>query len=58
MNNSELFDSLDSDSFYIEGADIADTKAPNVPIERRWEERRFRARLNAIRVTRSISERV
>ena len=45
MSNSELFDSLDSDSFYIEGADIADTKAPNVPIERRWEERRFRARL-------------
>jgi len=45
VSNSELFDSLDSDSFYIEGADIADTKAPNVPIERRWEERRFRARL-------------
>jgi succinate dehydrogenase / fumarate reductase, flavoprotein subunit len=43
--NSEQFDSLDSDSFYLEGADIADTKAPNVPIERRWEERRFRARL-------------
>jgi succinate dehydrogenase / fumarate reductase, flavoprotein subunit len=45
VSNSELFDSLDSDAFYLEGADITDTKAPNVPIERRWEERRFRARL-------------
>jgi len=45
VTNSELFDSLDADSYYIEGADIADTKAPQVPIERRWEERRFRARL-------------
>ena len=45
VTNSELLDSLDADSFYIEGADIADTKAPQVPIERRWEERRFRARL-------------
>ncbi len=45
MTNSELFDSLDANSFYIDGADIADTKAPQVPIERRWEERRFRARL-------------
>ena len=45
MTNSELADSLDSNSFYIEGADIADTKAPKVPIERRWEERRFGARL-------------
>jgi succinate dehydrogenase / fumarate reductase, flavoprotein subunit len=45
VTNSELFDSLDANSFYIEGADIADTKAPQVPIERRWEERRFRARL-------------
>jgi succinate dehydrogenase / fumarate reductase flavoprotein subunit len=43
--NSEMLDSLDANSFYIEGADIADTKAPNVPIERRWEERRFSARL-------------
>ena len=42
MTNSELFDSIDADSFYIEGAEIADTKAPKVPIERRWEERRFR----------------
>jgi succinate dehydrogenase / fumarate reductase flavoprotein subunit len=45
VTNSEFADSLDSNSFYIEGADIADTKAPNVPIERRWEERRFGARL-------------
>jgi succinate dehydrogenase / fumarate reductase flavoprotein subunit len=45
VTNSELADSIDSNSFYIEGADIADTKAPKVPIERRWEERRFGARL-------------
>jgi succinate dehydrogenase / fumarate reductase flavoprotein subunit len=45
VSNSELFDSLDADSFYLEGADIADTKAPEVPLDRRWEERRFRARL-------------
>jgi succinate dehydrogenase / fumarate reductase flavoprotein subunit len=45
VTNSELLDSLDADSFYVEGADIADTKAPKVPIDRRWEERRFGARL-------------
>jgi succinate dehydrogenase / fumarate reductase, flavoprotein subunit len=45
VSNTELYDSLDSDSFYLEGADIADMKAPEVPIDRRWEERRFRARL-------------
>ena len=45
VTNSELADSLDSDSFYIDGADVADTKAPKVPIDRRWEERRFGARL-------------
>ena len=45
MTNFEQFDSLDANSFYIDGAEIADTKAPQVPIERRWEERRFRARL-------------
>jgi succinate dehydrogenase / fumarate reductase flavoprotein subunit len=45
VTNSEALDSLDANSFYIEGADIADTKAPQVPIERRWEERRFGARL-------------
>jgi succinate dehydrogenase flavoprotein subunit len=45
LANSEMLDSLDANSFYIEGADIADTTAPMVPIERRWEERRFSARL-------------
>ena len=45
VTNSELADSLDSNSFYIDGADVADTKAPKVPIDRRWEERRFGARL-------------
>jgi succinate dehydrogenase flavoprotein subunit len=45
VTNSELLDSLDANSFYIEGADIADRKAPKVPIERRWEDRRFRAKL-------------
>jgi succinate dehydrogenase / fumarate reductase, flavoprotein subunit len=46
VTNSELLDSLDANSFYVEGPDIADTKAaPKVAIERRWEERRFRARL-------------
>jgi succinate dehydrogenase / fumarate reductase, flavoprotein subunit len=43
--NSEMLDSLDANSFYIEGADVADTRAPMLPIERRWEERRFSARL-------------
>ena len=28
MANSEMLDSLDANSFYIEGADIADTRAP------------------------------
>jgi succinate dehydrogenase / fumarate reductase flavoprotein subunit len=45
VTNSGLLDSLDANSYYIEGADIADSKAPKVPIERRWEDRRFRARL-------------
>ena len=46
MTNSELLDSLDANSFYIEGPEIADKKAaPKVAIERRWEDRRFRARL-------------
>jgi succinate dehydrogenase / fumarate reductase, flavoprotein subunit len=45
VSNSEPLDSLDANSFYIEGTDIADTKAPKVPIDRRWEEHRFRARL-------------
>ncbi|WP_375422810.1 fumarate reductase/succinate dehydrogenase flavoprotein subunit [uncultured Friedmanniella sp.] len=37
--------SLDADSFYADGEDIADTKAPAVPIERRWDERKFNAKL-------------
>jgi succinate dehydrogenase / fumarate reductase flavoprotein subunit len=45
VTNSELFDSIDADSFYIDGSEIADTKAPRVSIERRWEDRRFQARL-------------
>ena len=45
MANSEMLDSLDANSFYIEGAYFADTSAPMLPIERRWEERRFSARL-------------
>ena len=45
MTDSELLDSIDANSFYREGAGIADTKAPQVPIDRRWEDRRFRARL-------------
>jgi succinate dehydrogenase / fumarate reductase, flavoprotein subunit len=42
---SELVNSLDADSFYEIGEDIHDTKAPSGPIEKRWEERRFTARL-------------
>jgi succinate dehydrogenase / fumarate reductase flavoprotein subunit len=42
---NELVNSLDADSFYEAGEDIADTKAPGVPIQVRWEERRFTARL-------------
>ena len=45
MTNSDLLDSLDANSFYVEGAEIADSKAPKVDIDRRWYERRFRARL-------------
>jgi len=45
MTDSELLDSIDANWFYLEGAGIADTKAPQVPIDRRWEDRRFRARL-------------
>ena len=45
MTNSDLLDSFDANSFYVEGAEIADSKAPKVDIDRRWYERRFRARL-------------
>jgi succinate dehydrogenase / fumarate reductase flavoprotein subunit len=40
-----LLNSLDADSVYTEGAEIADTKAPDVDIEKRWDERRFTAKL-------------
>jgi succinate dehydrogenase / fumarate reductase flavoprotein subunit len=40
-----LLGSIDADSFYEVGDDIADTKAPAGPIENRWETRRFTARL-------------
>ena len=42
---NDLVDSLDADSFYEVGEDIGDTKAPDVPIHARWDERRFTARL-------------
>jgi succinate dehydrogenase / fumarate reductase flavoprotein subunit len=45
VTNSDLLDSFDANSFYIEGTEIADNKAPKVDIDRRWYERRFRARL-------------
>lgn len=42
---SEKLDNL-IDGFYFEGEKIADTKAPmDVPIEKRWERRKFNARL-------------
>ncbi len=40
-----IIDSVDADSVYVEGEDIADTKAPAGPIEKRWDERRFNAKL-------------
>src|SRR5690242_10028021 len=43
--DSELINSVDADSLYVLGDDIADTKAPDVPIDRRWEERKFQAKL-------------
>ena len=42
---TSLVNSLDADSIYETGADISDTKAPDGPIEKRWDERRFTARL-------------
>ena len=42
---SGLINSVDADAFYEIGSDIADTKAPSSPIEQRWDERRFGARL-------------
>jgi succinate dehydrogenase / fumarate reductase flavoprotein subunit len=40
-----IIDSVDADSVYVEGEPIADTKAPAGPIEKRWDERRFSAKL-------------
>ena len=40
-----IIDSVDADSVYVDGPDIADTKAPAGPIEKRWDERRFNAKL-------------
>lgn len=34
-----------TDTFHELGADIADTKAPSGPIEKRWDERKFAAKL-------------
>src|SRR5918993_3377284 len=42
---SGQINSVDADAFYEIGSDIADTKAPSSPIEQRWDERRFGARL-------------
>ncbi|HEU4547777.1 MAG TPA: fumarate reductase/succinate dehydrogenase flavoprotein subunit, partial [Microlunatus sp.] len=42
---SDVINSVDADSVYLEGEDIADTKAPAGPIEKRWDERRFNAKL-------------
>ncbi len=39
------FSSVDGDAVYSEGADIADTKAPQGPIAERWDKRRFEAKL-------------
>ncbi len=37
--------SVDADAVYDEGPDIADTKAPQVPITERWDTRKFEAKL-------------
>ncbi len=41
----DLLNSVDADAIYLEGDDIVDTKAPKVPIDQRWDERRFNAKL-------------
>ncbi|HYI57911.1 MAG TPA: fumarate reductase/succinate dehydrogenase flavoprotein subunit [Microlunatus sp.] len=45
MSDDVIIDSVDADSLYVDGPDIADTKAPVGPIEKRWDERRFGAKL-------------
>jgi len=42
---STSINSVDADSFYAEGSDIRDTKAPDLPIAERWDQRRFSAKL-------------
>jgi succinate dehydrogenase / fumarate reductase, flavoprotein subunit len=45
MSWRDLLSSVDADSIYTDGPDINDTKAPKIDIERRWDERKFHARL-------------
>ncbi len=42
---SDMINSVDADAVFTEGEPIADTKAPSGPIEKRWDERRFNAKL-------------
>ncbi|UFU07619.1 fumarate reductase/succinate dehydrogenase flavoprotein subunit [Ruania halotolerans] len=37
--------SVTSQPFYVDGAPIADTKAPDVPMSQKWDQRRFEAKL-------------
>ena len=37
--------SIDADAIYTDGPDVNDTKAPPGPIENRWDERKFNAKL-------------
>ncbi|SDU84845.1 succinate dehydrogenase subunit A [Microlunatus sagamiharensis] len=41
----DLVNSVDADSLFDQGEDIADTKAPKVDIAARWDERKFSAKL-------------
>jgi len=45
MSDDVMIGSMDSDSVYVDGPDIHDTKAPDGPIETRWDRRRFSAKL-------------
>nr|WP_182561364.1 fumarate reductase/succinate dehydrogenase flavoprotein subunit [Microlunatus kandeliicorticis] len=44
-HGSSSFRSLDADSVFEAGAPIEDKKAPHVSIEKRWDERKFNAKL-------------
>ena len=44
MSSEISLNSVDADAIYVEGDDIADTKAPQVPIDQRWDERKFSAK--------------